>query len=83
MRKTSYWYHDLDESTTVMVNLKQVVMPYIEFIQDNNITNKFPSSSKGYTDMNPYLSSEHDHQIILDKIETREDINHNEYVDDK
>ena len=30
--------------------------------------------------MNPYLLSEHNHQIILDKIEARENINHDEYV---
>ena len=49
-----------------MVKLKQVVMPYIELIQDNNTTNNFPSRFKGYSDMNPNLLSEHDHQIILD-----------------
>ena len=32
--------------------------------------------------MNPHLLSEHDHQIILDKIESRENINHGEYVED-
>ena len=32
--------------------------------------------------MNPNLLSEHDHQIILDKFEARENINHNEYVED-
>ena len=53
----------------IMVKLKQVVMPYIELIQDNNTTNKFPSHLKGYADMNPHLLSEHDHKIILDKIE--------------
>ena len=31
--------------------------------------------------MNPHLLSEHGHQIILDKIEAREDINHDEYVE--
>ena len=55
-----------------MLKLKQVIMPYIEFIHDNNTTNKFPSRFKGYSDMNPHLLSENDHQIILDKIETRE-----------
>ena len=33
--------------------------------------------------MNPQLLSEHDHQIILDKIEARENINHYEYVEDE
>ena len=42
MRKNSYWYHKPDEAIPVMVNLKQVLMPYIEFIQDNNITHKLP-----------------------------------------
>ena len=36
MRKTSYWYHDPVEAIPVLVKLKQVVMPYIELIQDNN-----------------------------------------------
>ena len=30
--------------------------------------------------MNPRLLPEHDHQIILDKIKARENLNHNEYV---
>ena len=33
--------------------------------------------------MNPNLLSEHDHQIILDKIEVRENLNHDEYVEDE
>ena len=33
--------------------------------------------------MNPRLLSKHDHQIILDKIEARENINHDEYVEDE
>ena len=65
-----------------MVKLKQVVMPYIEFIQDNNTTNKLPSRFKGYAFMNPNLLSEHYHQIILDRIEVRENLNHDEYVED-
>ena len=31
--------------------------------------------------MNPHLLSKHDHQIILDKIEAREKLNHDEYVE--
>ena len=58
-------------------------MPYIELIQDNNETNNLPSRFKGYADMNPHLLSEHDHQIILDKIEERENLNHDEYVEMK
>ena len=83
MSKPSYWYHEPYESIPVMVKLKQVIMPYIQLIQDNNTTNNFPSSFKGYADTNPYLLSEHDHQIILDKIETTENLNHNEYVEDE
>ena len=30
MRKTSYWYHEPDESIPVMVNLKQFVMTFTE-----------------------------------------------------
>ena len=33
--------------------------------------------------MNPHLLSEHGHQIILDIIKTRENHNHDEYVEDK
>ena len=33
--------------------------------------------------MKPQLLSEHDHQIILDKIEAREHLNHGEYVEDE
>ena len=58
-------------------------MPQIEFILDKNTTNKFPSRFKGYSDMNPHLLSENDHQIILDKIEARENLNHDEYVEDE
>ena len=66
-----------------MVKLKQVVMPYIEFIRDNNRTNELPSRHKGYADTNPHLLSEQYHQIILDKIEARENLNHDEYVEDE
>ena len=83
MRKTSYWYHRTDEEIPVVVKLKQVVVPYIELIQDNNATNNFPSHYKVYADINPNLLSEHNHQIISDKIEARENINHDEYVEDE
>ena len=83
MRKTSYWYHKPDESIPVMIKLKQVVMPYIKLVQGNNTTNKLPSLFKVYTDMNHNLLSEHDHQIILYKIEARENLNHDEYVEDE
>ena len=56
-------------------------MPYIEWIQDNNTTNNLPSRFKGYADINPNLWSEHDHKIILDKTEARENLNHDEYVE--
>ena len=79
-RKTSYWYHEIYEAIPVIVKLKQVVMPYIEFIQDSNKTNKIPSRFKGYADTNPHLSSEHNNQIILGKIENT---NHYEYVEDE
>ena len=66
-----------------MVKLKQVVMHYIEFIQDNNITNNLPLRFKGYADMNHCLLSEHNHTLISDKIEARENINYDEYVGDE
>ena len=31
----------------------------------------------------PCLLSEHDHQIILEKIESRENLNHGEYVEEE
>ena len=33
--------------------------------------------------MNPQLLSVHDHQFILEEIEEREDINHDEYVEEE
>ena len=83
MRKTSCWYYRPYEAIPVMVKLKQYVVPYIELIHDNNTTNKLPSRFKGYADRNPHLLSEHDHQIILDKIEERENRNNEEYVEDE
>ena len=38
MKKTSHWYHETNEAIPVMVKLKQVVMPLIELIQENNTT---------------------------------------------
>ena len=64
IRKNSYWYHDPDESIPFMLNLKQVVMPYIELIQENNTTNKLSSLFKEYDDKKHHLLSVHDHQII-------------------
>ena len=66
-----------------MVKLKQVVMPLIELIQDNNTTNKLPLRYKGYADMNPCLLSVHYHQLILETIEARVNINHDEYVEEE
>ena len=83
MIKTSHWYHDPNEAIPVMVKLKQVVMPLIELTQDNNTTNKLPLRYKEYTDMNPRLLSVHDHQVILEKIEARENLNHNEYLEEE
>ena len=66
-----------------MVKLKQVVMPLIELTQENNTTNKLPLRYKGYADTNHCLLSVHNHQIILEKIEVRENINHDEYVEEE
>ena len=71
MRETSYWYHDLDEEIPIRVKLEQVLMPFIELIQYINTTNRLTSRFKGYACMNPCLLYEHNHQIILDKIESR------------
>ena len=78
MEKTSHWYHELNEAIPVMVKLKQVFMPLIQLIQDNNTTNKLTLHYKGYADINPCLLSVHDHEVILEKIEARENLNHDE-----
>ena len=68
MKKTSHWYHETNEAIPVMVNLKQVVMPLIELIQENNTTNNIPLHYKVYADMNPCLLSVHNHQVKLEKL---------------
>ena len=83
MKKNSHWYHETNEAIPVMVKLKQVVMPLIELIQENNTTDKLPLRYKGYADMNSCLLSVHNHQVILEKIEARENLNHDEYVEEE
>ena len=68
MIKNSHWYHEPNKAIPVMVKLKQVVMPLIEFIQQNNTTNNLTLRYKVYTDMNPCSFSVHDHQVILEKL---------------
>ena len=68
IKKNSHCYHKTNKAIPVMVKLKQVVMPLIELIQENNTTNKLPLCYKGHADMNPCLLSVHDHQIILEKL---------------
>ena len=58
-------------------------MPIIELIQSNNTPNKLPLRYKGYADMNPCLLSVHNHQVILEKIEARENLNHHEYLEEE
>ena len=58
-------------------------MPLIELIQDKNTTNNLTLRYKGYAYMNPRLLSVHDHQFILEKIEARENINHDEFVEEE
>ena len=82
-KKTSYWYHNTDEAIPFMAKLKHIMMPYIELIQDNNTTKRLPSRFKGYAYMNLHLLSKHDHKIILDQIEARENLNHDEYVEEE
>ena len=81
--KTSHWYHEPNEAIPVMVKLKQVVMPLIELIQENNTTHKLPLRYKGYADMNPCLLSVNNHEVILEKIEARENLNHDEHVEEE
>ena len=82
MKKTSHWYHDTNEAIPVIVKLKQVVMSLIELIQENNKTNNLPLHYEGYADMKPCLLSVHNHQVILEKIEAREHLNQDEYVEE-
>ena len=63
--------------------VKQVVLPIIELIQENNTTNKLPLRYKRYADMNPCLLSIHDHKVILEKFEARENLNYDEYVEEE
>ena len=58
-------------------------MPLIELIQENNTTNKLPLRYKGCADINPCLLSVHYHQVILEKIEARENLNHDEYLEEE
>ena len=58
-------------------------MPIIDLIQENNTTNTLPLRYKGYAGMNTCLLSVHNHQVILEKIEARENLNHDEYVEDE
>ena len=51
-KKTSHLYHDTNEAIPVMLKLKEVFMPLIELIQENNTTNKLPLLYKGYADIN-------------------------------
>ena len=83
MKKTSHWYHETNEAISVMVKLKQVFMPLIELIKDNNTTNKLPLRYKGYSDMKPCLLSVHNHQVILEIIEAREKLKHDEYIEEE
>ena len=83
MIKTPHWYHDPNEAIPVRVKLKQVVMPLVELIQENNTTNNLPLRYKGYADMNPCLLSVHNHQVILEKIEAIGNLNHDEYVEEE
>ena len=58
-------------------------MPLIELTQENNTTNTLPLRYKWYADTNPCLLSVHNHQVILEKIEARENLNHGEYVEEE
>ena len=58
-------------------------MTLIELIQDNNTTNKLPLRYNGYADMNSCVLSLHNHQVILEKIVARENLNHDEYVEEE
>ena len=66
-----------------MVKLKQVFVPLIELIKENNTTNNLPLRYKGYADMNPCFLSVHDNHVILEKIEARENLNHDEYAEEE
>ena len=48
-----------------------------------NMFNRMEITKQVYADINPNLLYEHYHQIILNKIEGRENLNHEEYVEDE
>ena len=58
-------------------------MPILELIQDKNTTNQLTLSYKGYADTDPRLLSVHNHRVILEKIEARENLKHDEYVEEE
>ena len=58
-------------------------MPLVELIQGKNTTNNLPLRYKEYAEMNPFLLSVHDHQVILEQIEARENLNYDEYVEEE
>ena len=46
--------------------------------------NKYLDSNHINSKINdPFLLSEHDHQVIMEEIEARENINHDEYVEEE
>ena len=47
------------------------------------ITNALIAITLTQREMTPVYLSEHDHQVILEKIEEREKLNHGEYVEEE
>ena len=60
-----------------------LIMPLVELIQEKNTTNQLPLCYEGYADMKPCLLSVHNHQVTLEKIEARENLNYDEYVEEE
>ena len=54
-----------------------------QLIQEKNTTNKLPLRYKVHADMKPCWLYVHNHQVILEKIEARENLNHDEYVEEE
>jgi len=80
--KGSLWYYEPPNDILVMVRLKQVLMPYFEMKNPNDPSTKLPRHLKRFTDMNPHVLCKEDHLTMMDKIEGRQNLNYEEYVED-
>jgi hypothetical protein len=81
--KGSLWYYEPPNDILVMVRLKQVLMPNLEMRNHHDPSVKLSRNLQHFADMNPHILYEQDHLHIMDKIEGRANLNHEEYVEDE